>query len=111
MPLAQYIGLLQLGGVFVQLGAPDDPLTLNAFTLIRSKAHLTGSYIGSREDIHDMFELAEAKKIEPWVQLRPMQEANEAIVDMDNGLARYRYVLTNEGYCETLTYNGGMKVQ
>jgi alcohol dehydrogenase (NADP+) len=47
-----------------------------------------------------MFELAAAKKIEPWVQLRPMQEANEAIVDMENGLARYRYVLTNEGFEE-----------
>ncbi|KAH7232488.1 chaperonin 10-like protein [Fusarium solani] len=95
MPLAQYIGLSKLGGVFVQLGAPDDPLTLNAFTLIRSKVHLTGSYIGSPKDIREMFELAAAKKIEPWVQLRPMQEANEAIVDMENGLARYRYVLTN----------------
>ncbi|KAI8653717.1 PKS-ER domain-containing protein [Fusarium sp. Ph1] len=100
MPLAQYTGLSKLGGVFVQLGAPDDPLTLNAFTLIRSKVHLTGSYIGSRKDIRDMFELAAAKKIEPWVQLRPMQEANEAIVDMEHGLARYRYVLTNEGFEE-----------
>lgn len=88
------------GGVFVQLVAPDDPLTLNAFTLIRSKVHLTGSYIGSRKDIREMFELAAAKKIEPWVQLRPMQGANEAIMDMENGLARYRYVLTNEGFEE-----------
>ncbi|EXK80832.1 hypothetical protein FOQG_14687 [Fusarium oxysporum f. sp. raphani 54005] len=95
VPLAEYIGLSKRGGIFVQLGAPDEALSINAFALIRSRVHLTGSYIGSPKEIREMFELAAAKKIEPWVELRPMDQANQAILDMEKGLARYRYVLNN----------------
>lgn len=38
----------------------------------------------------------EKKKVWPWIQQRPMKEANQAVVDMDNGLARFRYVLAYE---------------
>jgi D-arabinose 1-dehydrogenase-like Zn-dependent alcohol dehydrogenase len=40
-------------------------------------------------------ELAAEKKIKPWIQKRPMKDANSAIVDMEAGKARYRYVLEN----------------
>ena len=30
-----------------------------------------------------------------WVETRPMKEANQVIVDMEEGKARYRYVLVN----------------
>jgi D-arabinose 1-dehydrogenase-like Zn-dependent alcohol dehydrogenase len=43
-----------------------------------------------------MLQLAADKKIQPWVEERPMKEANKAIVDMEEGVARYRYVLVNE---------------
>jgi alcohol dehydrogenase (NADP+) len=43
----------------------------------------------------EMLQLAADKEVRPWVQQRPMSEANRAIMDMDNGKARYRYVLTN----------------
>ena len=35
-------------------------------------------------------------KTKAWINPRPMTEANEAVVDMDKGMARYRYVLVNE---------------
>lgn len=43
-----------------------------------------------------MLQLAADKKLKPWVEERPMKEANQAIIDMDKGKARYRYVLVNE---------------
>lgn len=42
-----------------------------------------------------MLKLAVDKKVKPWVEQRPMKEANQAIVDMKDGKARYRYVLVN----------------
>lgn len=42
-----------------------------------------------------MFQLAVDKKIKPWVEKRPMKDANQAIVDMEAGKARFRYVLQN----------------
>ena len=45
-----------------------------------------------------MLNLAAEKKIKPWVQERPLKDANQAIVDMADGKARYRYVLVNENY-------------
>jgi D-arabinose 1-dehydrogenase-like Zn-dependent alcohol dehydrogenase len=42
-----------------------------------------------------MLQLAADKKIKPWIQERKMAEANQAVRDMVDGKARYRYVLKN----------------
>lgn len=96
MPLAGYLRLLKRNGVFVQVGAPEEPLPpLRAFSLIQKGVKVTGSTIGSPEDIRVMLELAAEKGVKPWVQTRPMEEVNLALADMHEGKARYRYVLEN----------------
>lgn len=45
-----------------------------------------------------MLQLAADKKVKPWIQERPMKEANQAIIDMGEEKARYRYVLVNEDF-------------
>lgn len=42
-----------------------------------------------------MLRLASEKNIRPLVEVRPIEDANQAIVDMEKGLARYRYVLVH----------------
>ncbi|KAJ5150848.1 NADP-dependent alcohol dehydrogenase 7 [Penicillium canariense] len=97
MPIMGYCQLLRLRGTFVQLGIPEDgALEIPAFALIAKSIKLTGSPMGSPEEIREMLELAAAKKIKPWIEERPMKEANRAIQDMDAGKARFRYVLVNE---------------
>lgn len=59
-----------------------------------------GSCIGSPADIDAMLKFVAEKKIKPWIQERPMKEANKAVVDMDGGKARYRYVLVNEKHAK-----------
>jgi len=59
-------------------------------------AKIGGSAIGSTQQIEDMLKLAAEKGVHPWIQQRPMQDANKAVVDMNAGKARYRYVLVNE---------------
>jgi D-arabinose 1-dehydrogenase-like Zn-dependent alcohol dehydrogenase len=97
MPISDYVSLLKRDGTFVQVGAPEDgALTIPAFVLVMNGVKLGGSLIGSPDVIREMLQLAADKKIQPWVEERPMKEANKAIVDMEEGVARYRYVLVNE---------------
>ncbi|RYO27391.1 hypothetical protein AA0111_g7129 [Alternaria arborescens] len=97
MPLDGYLSLLKTHGTFIQVGAPDggELPPINAFTLLMSGLKVGGSGIGAPWEIKEMLELAAEKKIKPWIQKRPMKDANSAIVDMEAGKARYRYVLEN----------------
>ena len=47
-----------------------------------------------------MLVLTAEKGVKPWVQRRPLKEANQAVRDMDGGKARFRFVLVNEGHVE-----------
>lgn len=73
MPMDQYLALLRTGGVFVQVGNPDDGVfQLAAPSLILSGTSLQGSLIGSPADIREMLQLAVDKDVKPWVEVRPM---------------------------------------
>ena len=101
MPLTGYLKLLKVYGTFIQVGAPDggELPPINAFTLIGNGIKVGGSAIGSAStEIPEMLQLAADKKIKPWVQERPLKDANQVVVDMADGKARYRYVLVNENY-------------
>jgi alcohol dehydrogenase (NADP+) len=97
MPLNDYLSLLRTDGTLIQVGNPDDGLlAVPAPALIMRRATLAGSMIGSPGEIREMLQFAVDKKVTPRIQERPMKDANQAIVDMENGSARYRYVLVNE---------------
>ncbi|RSL68717.1 hypothetical protein CEP54_002639 [Fusarium duplospermum] len=68
MPLQKYLGLLALGGTFVQIGAPEEPLSLPAFSLIRTRVCMTGSVIGSPNEIRELLKLVFDKKVQPWAE-------------------------------------------
>ncbi|KAI9927142.1 hypothetical protein ASPWEDRAFT_122345 [Aspergillus wentii DTO 134E9] len=96
LPIDEYMKLLRPNGAFVQVGNPEDgPFTFPAGALIGMGLRFCGSKISNPSEMREMLELAERKGIEPYVEERPMAEANQAIIDMDQGAARYRYVLVN----------------
>ncbi|KAL1297609.1 hypothetical protein AAFC00_006170 [Neodothiora populina] len=98
MPLQDYLTLLKVKGTFIQVGLPDsgELPNINAFVLIANGIKVGGSAIGAPWEIEKMLQLAADKKIKPWIQERPMKEANQVIQDLEAGKARYRYVLVNE---------------
>lgn len=96
MPIDKYLKMLRIRGQFIQVGAPEDVIPgFNMFQLIPKSAKIGGSLIGNRGQIEDMLKLAAKSNVQAWVQKRPMCEANQAVVDMAAGKARYRYVLVN----------------
>jgi alcohol dehydrogenase (NADP+) len=99
MPLERYLSLLRTNGQFIQVGAPEDRLpSISAFPFIGKGIKLGGSSIGSPREIEEMLQFVAEKGIKPWVQQRSLSDANQAILDMEEGKARYRYVLVNERY-------------
>lgn len=97
MPIDHYLSLLKPDSSFIQVGAPDDgnmPAP-NVFTLIKNRIKVGGSMIGAPHEIREMLAFAAEKKIKPWIELRPMSEANQAVQDLVAGKPRYRYVLYN----------------
>ncbi|KAH7161444.1 zinc-binding dehydrogenase [Dactylonectria macrodidyma] len=94
--LQDYLSLLKTDGTFVQVGNPDDGgYAINPITLITRRIKFTGPSTGSPREMAEMLQLAADKKVYPWVEQRPMSEVNQAIMDMEAGKVRYRYVLTN----------------
>lgn len=86
VPLGDYFKLLKEDGTFVQVGNPDDgDMSFHPIPLISRRIRFTGSTIGSPQEIRDMLALAAEKKMQFWVETRPMAEANEVIVDMEKG--------------------------
>lgn len=101
MPLEQYLMLLRTNGQFIQVGAPEDRLpAFNAFSLIAKGCKIGGSAIGAPHEIEEMLELTVKKNVKPWINARPLKDANQAVLDMDAGKARYRYVLVNEAHAK-----------
>ncbi|KAJ4152992.1 hypothetical protein LMH87_009506 [Akanthomyces muscarius] len=98
MPIADYIQTLALDGSMIQVGAPEEPIPLPIFPLITGRRSLAGSAIGSPKTIREMLEFAAKHKVKPFVEKRPMSDANQAVVDMEAGKARFRYVLVNENH-------------
>lgn len=96
MPIAEYVGLLRTEGTFVQLGLPDDGTLYAPARKLMRRLKFESSLVGSPGEIREMFQLVADKGIQPWVQEVPLKEANKAIVDMEEGKARYRLVLVNE---------------
>lgn len=94
--MGDYLSLLKFEGTLVQVGLPEGPISLLLGSVVNGRRKLTGSAIGSPHEIRDMLQLAADKGVRPWVDKRPMRDANRAIVDMDDGKPRFRYVLVND---------------
>jgi len=96
MPLMDYFKLLKTRGTFIQVGAPEDNLpATNAFAFIAKGVKFGGSMIGSPAEIEAMLALAAEKKVKPWINEYPMKEANQAILDFQEGKPRFRITLVN----------------
>ncbi|KAK3944864.1 chaperonin 10-like protein [Diplogelasinospora grovesii] len=100
MPLSDYLELLKVKGNFILVGAPDggELPPISAYSLILNGINVAGSTIGSPTDIQQLLHLAADKEIKPWIQERPLEDANSAVMDMKEGKARFRYVLVNGNF-------------
>ena len=98
MPIAGYLQTLRQFGKFIQVGIPESPIKEFPLTsLCPGNKTVSGSLIGPPREVEEMLKLAAEKGVKPWVEERSMKkEANQAVMDMEAGKERFRYVLVNE---------------
>ncbi|KAG8767432.1 NADP-dependent alcohol dehydrogenase [Ceratobasidium sp. 428] len=95
--LKDFLSLLFVNGIFINIGIPDSSLPqIGPFDIVSNSACLEGSSIGSKKEAIQMLELAAEKNIEPMIELFPMSKVKEAVEGMKAGKPRYRYVVVQD---------------
>jgi uncharacterized zinc-type alcohol dehydrogenase-like protein len=86
-----YIRLLKLDGNMTLVGAPDKPLSFNAFGLLFGRRSLSGSVIGGIAEMQEMLDFCGEHNITADVEVIPIQKVNEAFERMIKSDVKYRF--------------------
>lgn len=92
-PIDAYLSLLKLDGTLVLVGAPPNPLSVSAFSLLFPRRQLAGSLIGGIPETQEMLNFCGEHDITCDVELIRMDEVNEAYERMLKSDVKYRFVI------------------
>ena len=95
LDLDAYLSTLKVDGVFVTLGAVDEPLSLRITSLTRGRKSLVGSLIGGIAETQDMLDFCAEHGIGADIELIDAAQINEAYERVLAGDVRYRLVIDN----------------
>jgi alcohol dehydrogenase, propanol-preferring len=89
----QAYGSLRRGGtlVFVAL-PPENEIKLPIFETVLNGITVVGSIVGTRADLREVFELHAAGKTEVIREVRPLDQVNDSIADVEAGRVAARIV-------------------
>lgn len=93
LDLDAYLSLLGTEGTLVNVGAPEEPVSLNLFSLIGGGRSLAGSQIGGIAETQEMLDFCAAHGIGAEIELIAAAEINEAYERVLNSDVRYRFVI------------------
>jgi uncharacterized zinc-type alcohol dehydrogenase-like protein len=91
-----FLSALAPKGRFHTVGVIPSPIPMPSFALIEGQKSISGSPSGSPATIRKMVEFCARHHIAPVTEHFPMSQANEALVHLESGKARYRVVLEND---------------
>ncbi|CAM3220710.1 NADP-dependent alcohol dehydrogenase C 2 [Arthrobacter ulcerisalmonis] len=91
--ISAYLQLLALDGALVNVGAPAEPLPVNAFALIGGRRSFAGSMIGGIRETQEMLDFCAAHKIGAEVEVISADKINEAYERVLASDVRYRFVI------------------
>ncbi|MFE1014594.1 NAD(P)-dependent alcohol dehydrogenase [Streptomyces sp. NPDC058794] len=93
LDFGSYLGLLKTGGALVNVGAPEEPIALNLFSLIGGNKTLAGSMIGGIAETQEMLDFCAEHGIGAEIELIAASEINEAYERVVASDVRYRFVI------------------
>ena len=92
-PYQQAFGSLRRGGTIVALGAPkDNTMHLPIFQTIVQEIRVIGSFVGTRADLAETFELHASGRTAVMRETRPLDQVNEAMAEVEQGRVEARLV-------------------
>jgi propanol-preferring alcohol dehydrogenase len=90
----QAYGSLRRGGTLVFVAQPaDNEVHLPIFETVLGGITIVGSIVGTRKDLREVFELHSAGLTRVISEIRPLDQVNEAIADVEAGRIAARVVL------------------
>jgi D-arabinose 1-dehydrogenase-like Zn-dependent alcohol dehydrogenase len=94
--IGRLVGGLAVRGKLLVVGAPEDPIPLNALALLFGGRSVGGSLTGTPIDSEDTVAFSVLANIRPMIETVPLEEAADAYARMMQGKARFRMVLVTK---------------
>ncbi|MFJ8635825.1 NAD(P)-dependent alcohol dehydrogenase [Streptomyces sp. NPDC093568] len=91
--LDRFLSLLRTDGAFVNVGAPEEPVSLNLFSVIGGRKTLAGSGIGGIRETQEMLDFCAEHGIGAEIELIGADRINEAYERVLSSDVRYRFVI------------------
>ncbi len=91
--MSAYLNLLALNGTLVNVGAPSEPLDVNAFSLISKRRSFAGSMIGGIRETQEMLDFCSAHSILPEIEVISADKIDDAYERVLHSDVRYRFVI------------------
>jgi alcohol dehydrogenase (NADP+) len=88
-----YLSLLRTDGTLVNVGAPEEPVSVDLFSLIGGRKSLSGSGIGGIQETQEMLDFCAEHGFGAEIELIGAAEINEAYERVLNSDVRYRFVI------------------
>ena len=96
LDLGRFLGMLDLDGVFVELGLPENPLVVPSFALMGMRRTITGSAIGGIPETQEMLDFCAEHDVAPEIEVIQPDYINEAYERVVASDVRYRFVIDTE---------------
>ncbi|MEV0947986.1 NAD(P)-dependent alcohol dehydrogenase [Rhodococcus sp. NPDC049939] len=88
-----YMSMLAIGGTLVELGLPEEPIEVDAFSLVRNRRILAGSLVGGVAQTQEMLNFCAEQGIAAEIEVISANEIDEAYRRVIAGDVRYRFVI------------------
>ncbi|NKB81291.1 MAG: alcohol dehydrogenase catalytic domain-containing protein [Nitrospirales bacterium] len=91
-----YLDLLKTDGTLILVGVPDQPISIEAFSLILRRRRVVGSLIGGIQETQEMLDFCGEQGIVSDVEVIQLSQINEAYDRIIRGDVRFRFVIDLE---------------
>lgn len=88
-----FLSMVKTDGALVNVGAPEEPISLNLFSVISGRKTLAGSGIGGIRETQEMLDFCAEHGIGAEIELIGASEINDAYERVLDSDVRYRFVI------------------
>ncbi|MFF8941111.1 NAD(P)-dependent alcohol dehydrogenase [Streptomyces sp. NPDC014864] len=93
LDLGAFLSLLKTRGALVNVGAPEEPIALNLFSVIGGGKTLAGSMIGGIAETQEMLDFCAEHSLGAEIELIGAEQINDAYERVLASDVRYRFVI------------------
>ncbi|KAI5885513.1 GroES-like protein [Schizophyllum commune H4-8] len=93
LDLNQYTSLLRRNGSLVEVGIPEHPMSVHAFSLVAGRRSLAGSCIGGIKETQEMLDFCAEHGITAEIETIPASYINKAWERVGKSDVRFRFVI------------------